>query len=292
MNLNFKKIELSDKKIIDNYFSTYHPKISEYTFTNLFMWSDVRNIRWSKILDGLVFLGEKDNESYFFPPIGVKDCEKAFDNLIDYAIKNNIKTISLVPEYQIKFVKNKGLKIIPDRDNFDYIYKAEKLAFLKGWRLDGKRGFIKKFKENYNFIYRKFELNDKKNCIALFEKWMEGKEDFNLASDEYKSFLKFIGNFENLNANGGIIEVESKLVAFEFGEPLDDTTFVIHFEKADISYTGSFQIINQQYVEHEIYPHYKFVNREQDMGVEGLRKAKLSYAPFKLLKKYEIIIKD
>ncbi|MCX7820483.1 MAG: phosphatidylglycerol lysyltransferase domain-containing protein [Brevinematales bacterium] len=288
MDLNFKKIELSHKKIIENYFNTYHPKISEYTFTNLFIWSDVRHIRWSNLLDGIVFLGEKDNENYFFPPIGVGNCEKAFDILINYAIQHNVKTISLIPEYQIKFVKHRGLKIIADRDNFDYVYKSEKLAFLKGWRLDGKRGFIKKFRENYNFIYRNFEVEDKNACIKLFEKWLESKTDAPLANDEYKTFLKFMDNFEFLNAKGGIIKVDDSLVAFEFGEPLDKNTFVIHYEKADTSYIGSFQIINQQFTEHEIYPNYLFVNREQDMGVEGLRKAKLSYAPFKLIKKYEI----
>ncbi len=292
MDINFKKIELSDKKIIDSYFKTYIPKISEYTFTNLYMWSDIRNIRWEKILDGIVFLGEKENEKYFFPPIGVSDCNKIFDILLDYGIKNKINSISLIPEYQIKFLKNRGLQIIPDRNNYDYVYKSEKLAFLKGWRLDGKRGFIKKFTENYNFIYRRFEVKDKNNCIKLFEKWLSNKENLPLAIEEYESFKKFIESYEFLDAVGGVIEVDGNIVAFEFGEPLDENTFVIHFEKADISYTGSFQMINQQFVQNEVYPKYKFVNREQDMGIEGLRKAKLSYVPFKLIKKYEVIISN
>jgi hypothetical protein len=290
MILNFKKIELSDKKIVDFYFSIYSPKISEYTFTNLFIWGDVKNIRWSYIFEGIVFLGKRDNEEYFFSPVGVSDCNKTFDLLIEYGIKNNIKTISFVPEYQIKFLKHKNIKIIPDRNNFDYLYKSEKLALLKGWRLDGKRWFIRKFKENYNFIYRKFELKDKNECLMLFENWLATKSFDHLAMEEFTAFKKFMENYEFLNVKGGLIEVEGKIVAFEFGEPLDKNTFVIHFEKANVSYTGSYQIINNQFVLNEVYPHYRFVNREQDMGIEGLRKAKLSYAPVRLVKKYEVIL--
>ncbi|MGC8764455.1 MAG: DUF2156 domain-containing protein [Brevinematia bacterium] len=289
MELNFKKIELSDRELIDSYFYTYSPKISEYTFSNLFMWSEVRDIRLSRILDGIVFLGHHRGEEYFFPPIGVSECEKAFDILIEYGIKNNVKSFSLVPEYQIKFLKNKGLKIFPDRNNFDYVYKSEKLAFLKGWRLDGKRWFVRKFEENYDFFYRQFDSEkDRARCLTLFEKWLSSKDNTGLAEDEFKAFKKFIEHFEHLDSKSGIIEVDGKLVAFEFGEPLNSNTFVIHYEKADISYTGSYQIINQQFVLNEVYPEYQFVNREQDMGIEGLRKAKLSYAPFKLVKKYEI----
>ncbi len=290
MQLNFKKLELSDKKLIDLYFTTYSPKISEYTFTNLFMWGDVRNIRFANLLDGIVFMGERIKEKYFYPPIGVSECEKAFEIIVNYGIKNNFSSISLIPEYQIKFLKNKGLNFYPDRENFDYVYKSEKLALLKGWRLDGKRWFIKKFKENYNFIYRRFNQEDKNNCISLFETWLSGKDNSPLAMDEFLAFKKFINNFESLSATGGVIEVEGKIIAFEFGEPLDNNTFVIHFEKANTSYTGSYQIINNQFILNEVYPTYKFVNREQDMGLEGLRKAKLSYAPFKFIKKYEVKI--
>jgi len=105
-------------------------------------------------------------------------------------------------------------------------------------------------------------------------------------NDEFLAFKNFIEYFPKLNASGGIILVEGKVVAFSFGEKLNENTFVIHFEKADSSYTGSYQIINQLFVQSEAYGKYAFVNREQDMGIEGLRKAKLSYAPFKLLKKY------
>jgi len=288
MELNFKKIELSDKKIIDFYFQSFSPKISEYTFTNLFMWDEVRNIKYSKLLDGIVFSGQKDNEKFFYPPIGESNCEKAFDLLVNYGIKNNFKTISLIPEYQVKFLKKIGVKPYPDRDNFDYIYKTEKLANLGGWKLDGKRWFIRKFKQNYNYTYRKFYIEDKSKCITFFERWLSDKENSDLAMEELRVFKKFLYNYENLSVTGGIIEVEGKIIAFEFGEPLDKETFVIHFEKADTNYIGSYQMINNLFVLNHIFPIYRFVNREQDMGIEGLRKAKLSYVPFKLLKKYEV----
>ena len=109
-------------------------------------------------------------------------------------------------------------------------------------------------------------------------------------NDEYISFREFLDNYTALSKTlaGGLIFVQKRLAAFSFGERLNDTMFVVHFEKADLEFTGSYQMINQLFVQNEVLPAYPFVNREQDMGIEGLRKAKLSYAPFRLLKKYTV----
>jgi hypothetical protein len=93
-------------------------------------------------------------------------------------------------------------------------------------------------------------------------------------------------NYRVLGLSGGVVLVEGRVAAFSFGEKLNDTTFVVHFEKADPAYTGSYQIINQLFVQNEVSGRYLFVNREQDLGIEGIRKAKLSYVPVRLLKKY------
>ena len=197
--------------------------------------------------------------------------------------------IRLVPEYQKKFAKTPGIHITPDRDNFDYVYKAQLLATLKGWRLDGKRGFIKKFRAQYPFQYEPYRKEFEKDCLKLMESWLASRESVDpTARNEYEAVRIFLDHWDALGAQGGIITVEGKLVAFSFGEKLNDTMFVVHFEKADPTYIGSYQMINQQFAEHCAAPGFLFINREQDMGLEGLRKAKQSYAPMKMIKKYTI----
>ncbi len=288
--LNFKSITMEDKPVFDRFFSLYLPKISEYTFTNLFIWSKPKNIEFTVYEDGLLMTArDKEDRPYFLPPIGYEDCEKMLNFLIDYGREHDIRLIELVPEFQKKYIKKPGCTVLADRNSFDYIYKSSSLATLKGWRLDGKRGFVKKFRENYPFEYKRYEAQYQKQCLELFETWMGEKHAVDKSIlDEYSAFQEFIGHFDRLNASGGLIFVQGKLAAFSFGERLNETTFVIHFEKADSAYTGSFQIINQLFMQKEAAEKFPFVNREQDMGIEGLRKAKLSYAPFKLLKKYTV----
>lgn len=291
-SLDLKNIGLDDRPVFDHYFNAYLPKISEYTFTNLFIWSKSKNIKFAIRDDGLIMTAfDRDNRHYFLPPIGFNDCHEALDFMIAYGRENGIRLIELLPEFQKKYLKGEHLHIIPDRNSYDYIYKSSSLATLKGWRLDGKRGFIKKFTENYSYEYIRYSDDYKQQCLDLYEKWMGGKHltDKNI-NDEYISFREFLDNYTALSKTlaGGLIFVQKRLAAFSFGERLNDTMFVVHFEKADLEFTGSYQMINQLFVQNEVLPAYPFVNREQDMGIEGLRKAKLSYAPFRLLKKYTV----
>lgn len=287
--LNFKQVNLEDKPIIDKFFSAFQPGISEYTFTNLFMWSKPKEIAYAIHNEGLIIKAHSHGKKYFLPPIGFTDCHQTFDFLINYGITHNIRLIELIPEHLKKYIKNNQYKIIPDRNSFDYLYRTQSLATLKGWRLDGKRGFVKKFIKNYAFEYQKYKLQHKKGCVKLMQDWFDTKiEKDPTVNDEWAAFHKFINNFNKLNAVGGVIIVDDKIIAFSFGEKLNDTTFVIHFEKADPAYIGSYQIINQLFVQNEVSGKYIFVNREQDMGIEGIRKAKLSYAPIRLVNKFTI----
>jgi hypothetical protein len=287
--LSFKKISIEDKSIFTQMLQACPPNISEYTFTNLFMWSGPKKMEFAQYEEGLVLAAEKEGKRYFLPPIGYQDCLKTFAFLMDYGLKKNIREFELVPEYQKKHIKYASARIMPDRNNFDYLYKATSLATLKGWRLDGKRGFVKKFKENYSFVYKKYDSAMKKDCLELFNKWMAGKMTANPSVEREKiAFSTFLDHFDLLDAAGGVVFVEGQAVALSFGEKLNDTTFVVHFEKADSSYTGSYQMMNQLFIQNEAAERCLFVNREQDMGIEGIRKAKESYVPIRLIKKYKV----
>ncbi len=288
-DLNFKKITIEDKDLIEKCFTICQPGISEYTFTNIFIWSKPKELLYVKLDEGLIFLAHIHGERYFMPPIGFMDCHKTFESLLEYGVARNIHLIRLIPEYQKKYTKNMPVKIIPDRNSFDYIYKTSSLESLKGWRLDGKRGFIKKFTETYNYKYEQYTEQHKKGCLELAENWASGKRSSDpTVDDELIAIRTFLDNYDRLSSTGGVIIIDEKIIAFIFGEKLNDTTFVIHFEKADHTFTGSYQIINQLFVRNEISGRYLFVNREEDMGIDGIRKAKMSYVPIRLLKKYTV----
>lgn len=286
--LEFKPIEIGDKPLFDKFFSVFQPAISEYTFTNLFMWAQIKDTQFARMEEGIVLKTFHHNEACFLPPVGYNDCQKTLDSLMEYGAANGIRKFRLISEHFRKFLKHPGVKIVPDRGNFDYVYKTQSLASLKGWRLDGKRGFIKKFRENYEFKYESYTADHRNACLDLYRKWVEerGGGDPSI-QDEWNAFQTFLGNFTTLGAVGGVLTVGGILTGFSFGEKLNDNTFVVHYEKADTSFTGSYQMINQQFIQKEADGEFLFVNREQDLGIEGIRKAKLSYAPIRLVKKYQ-----
>lgn len=289
MELDFKRIGLEDKELFRSFFKDNQPSISEYTFTNLYIWSDIKDIRFAKMNEGLVIKAYDHQDAYFLPPIGFNDCDKTMVQLMEYGTTHGIRNFRNVPEHFRKHLRHPNVKVHPDRDNFDYVYKTQSLINLKGWRLDGKRGFIKKFREKYPFRYEPYTPDYKNSCMDLYDSWMNSRADKDPSIlNERRAFTSFLDHYEKLDAVGGMVLVDERLAGFSFGEKLNDSTFVVHFEKADLSFTGSYQMINQQFIQNEADGKFLFVNREQDLGIEGIRKAKLSYAPIRMIKKFRI----
>ncbi len=288
-NLKFKKLSLEDKPIIDKFFNDFPPDASEYTFTNLFVWRNSREIEYCLYNEGLILLARKKNEKFFMQPFGYLDNKKIIEFILNYGIKFNLaNSIKKISENIISSIE--GFNIIEDRDNFDYLYKTDDLAFLKGRKYSNKRNFIRNFFADYYHKYWRYTEKCKEVCLNFAKAWLEKREgqDDSLV-DEFNAIKELLNNFKNLDSAGGVICVEEKIIAFEFGEKLNKDTFVVHFEKADSSINGSYQSINKLFVENEIEGQYKFVNREQDLGIPGIRKAKESYYPVKMVKKFSII---
>ena len=177
-----------------------------------------------------------------------------------------------------------------DPGDFDYIYTVEKLTGLRGKKLHGKRNHINSFLRNYP-DYEYYTITDEHidACLAVARYWVE-KHDVlqpDLAEEhayEYNIIRKALANRKKLQMTGGIIYVNHIPSAFTLGEPLTADTFDVHFEKADDSIDGIYPMINQSFVTHELQA-YTYVNREEDLGLPGLRKSKMSYVPDILYKK-------
>ena len=174
-----------------------------------------------------------------------------------------------------------------NRDQADYIYEVEKMISLSGKKLHGKRNHINKFKENNpNWRYEPLSQENVSACVKMAEEWREKNlcDEKGEKHTEFCVTLRALDEYEQLGLKGGVLRIEDRVVAFTLGEELNRETFVVHIEKAMADIQGAYPMINQQFLVHEA-SQYKYVNREEDMGEEGLRKAKLSYYPVFLQEK-------
>lgn len=300
--LIFKPITLDVKSLIDSYTKPWVLECSDLSFTNLFIWG----------ADGKMEYAEKDHVLYIklnfegvpvflwapIPMYGVEvDYRKAVYDGIAY-----MKKIGVEPTFRSVWTpfRDKMLEVCPELFSmptdiaWDYVYSRESLATLKGKKLHGKRNHINKFLSKYpDYEYRKLDPSMASDCIALYDQWMTEKDGETAESlqNEKLSVELALNNMETLGLTGGTIYIEGKLCAFTVGEQLHPHMQLIHIEKADTNYEGIFPMINQQYILHECED-VELINREEDMGIEGMRKAKRSYHPLKMIEKYLISIRD
>jgi hypothetical protein len=192
-------------------------------------------------------------------------------------------------------MKDKLESILPDKFTFstkrsysDYIYLRENLATLKGKKYQSKRNHTNRFKKEYSdYKYIPIALDNIQDCLSVEEEWQKSNErkQGGKADDENLAVIYALSHFEELGLTGGILYVNDRAVAFTYGMPINQDTFGVHVEKADISINGVCSMINYEFAK-RIPEQYIYVNREEDLGIEGLRKAKLSYYPEIILDKY------
>ena len=182
------------------------------------------------------------------------------------------------------------------RDDAEYIYEADKLMTYAGKKLHGKRNHVNKFKALHgdNWSYETITEDNLEECFQMALKWrnLNGCEDDEEKNSEMCVTLNSLRLYKELNLIGGLLRVGDEIVAFTIGEAVNDDTFVVHIEKAYADIEGAYTMINQQFVEHEIAGKYKYTNREDDVGEEGLRKAKLSYKPVFMVEKGVVTLKE
>ncbi len=297
--INFKPILLSDKKAIDSCLAGNTYRACDFCFTNLYAWQAKFKTTFSIEQDTL-FIRYKDidGELCYVIPIDKMPLEKSLSIIIQDARENNIpfimKGITIRMWNDIIKVMPDTFKFTHDRNNDEYIYLSERMIGLKGKKLQSKRNHINRFKKDYpdwNYFSLASE-KDLQECSNMLDEW----EDLNLSKAEkslrydYIATKLMLENFGYLELRGGAVKVNGKIVAFTIGEPLTEDTFVIHVEKAYGEIIGAYPIINQQFAEHEISG-YKYINREEDMGLDYLRQAKKSYYPDILLQERILTLK-
>lgn len=290
-DITFKRPELEDKEIISSYFKKAPSRSCERTFANVYLWSRQYHVKYAIIEDALVFMDDEYELAYAYPAGEPEAVKKAIDWLMNYSKEQGapFQMYNVTPENfeQLESFYPGRFTVEYDRDEADYVYECEKLATLAGKKLHGKRNHINKFKNTYeDWSYERLSDDNVEECFQMALKWrnLNGCEEDKGKHAEICVTLNALRLWKELDLVGGILRVQGEIVAFCIGEENSEDTFVVHIEKAYADVEGAYPMINQQFVQHECM-NYTYINREEDTGAEGLRKAKLSYRPVFLVEK-------
>ncbi len=297
--IGFKQIELSDKDILNKFFIDIQNQNSECTFTNLYMWRRCFAVRWVSVEGHLIIQPNAFESSWILPPYGYQQNDESFKeallSMAEYFHDSGkpfiIRGVTEEEKERIEKVMPHRFRFSEEREIEDYIYYAEDLRSLKGRKYSKKRNHINAFKRDYpDYVFAEVTPDDVPDMLDFLERWYGQQNALGQMDDgllcEREAIYDALNNMERLDFIGGLIRINGRVVAFTFGERVKEDTVVIHIEKAYADYRGLYAVINQDYLNY-FWPQMTYVNREEDMGLEGLRKAKLSYNPAYLLKKYK-----
>lgn len=285
-----KRIELSDQQVFEQYIQNENN--STYNFTNMFIWAGDGFITYG-LTEGclvLFFQGKKQPLSASYP-VGKGDKRAAVLSVSSFLEKQGFRPVFrnlsdyMVQELEVMFPG--CFEFVEDRNTADYIYETEKMITLSGKKLHAKRNHFNYFKNNYSYEYKTLTQADMPACMSLFDAWVAekgGEEDMTASRN---AAVKLLEHFDDLPVRGGGIYLDGKLSAFSIGEPVSEDTALIHVEFA-LDYRGLFNVINSEFCAHE-WTNFKYVNREEDMGLPGLRQTKLAYRPAYLLEKFNAV---
>lgn len=289
--IKFKDITLEDKEAITSITMNSERKNCDLSFSNLCSWRFMYDTKFA-IVDGfLLFKFHMNNELAYMMPVGEGDLKKILEAIIDdatsegkyflmYGVCNNMKD-------EIEKLMPGKFDFSSNRDYVDYIYLRTDLAELKGKKFQPKRNHANKFYKTYtDYEYVPITADRISECLRLEEEWCKANDcgQQNGLGNERKSLTYALNHFDELGLTGGILYVNGKIAAFTFGMPINHETFGVHVEKADTEIEGAYNVINQEFAKH-IPEQFVYLNREEDLGIEGLRKAKLTYQPAILLEK-------
>ncbi|WP_028910766.1 GNAT family N-acetyltransferase [Prevotella sp. AGR2160] len=314
--IRFHDISARDRELIQRYTLNGTGRNCDLSFANLISWRFLYDTQFAIVDDFLVFRFYTGRHLAYMAPIAkpVIQADGTYrlpeDSSCPATVIRQMRDDAIAMGHPFLLIGCSGsmtdcleeimpdtFTVRPERDYFDYIYLREKLATLSGKHLQSKRNHCNKFRALYpDYEYRPLTKSLIPECLRLEEKWRQltkqdadEEEDAEL-SEELRAMTRAFVNWDYLDSLGGCLFVDGNLVAFTFGCPITHDTFDVCVEKADTRYEGAFSVINQEFARH-LPEQYVYVNREEDLGAEGLRKAKLSYKPAILLEKYSIMEK-
>lgn len=299
----FAPVKMSDKETFNRLFREINPQISDLTFANLIMWRHIINfhVAWFGGFACILAI-PREYPPYVYAPVGdaagnPDGFRKAVLEICGFFRAFGWKPLFRCVPIDVAPLLTRifqSCECEEDRDFYDYVYLAGDLIGLGGKKFDGKRNHIKRFTRLYDYEYVRLTDEHIDDCLRIMYDRCVERGCGCLGGDGYacdrKPSAELLAHFNELDCRGALIKVGNRFEAFTVGEALNRDTAVIYIEKANAAVSGIYTFINQQFCERE-WSGMTFINREEDEGVQGLRKAKLSYHPVRLVEKYTISCK-
>jgi len=279
---DFSPVTLKDRPVFVSQYRRFSPVHSDNTFANMACWNDYAHYRYAHIRDSLIISSMIDGRKKFRPPVGPRDSE-LLDDLIHLCIRDGDEApLVLVDGNARARIQQQypGLPLTPDRNYFEYVYLSEDLATLPGKNYLGIRRHLNKFRKNCHPLIEEIGEQNREEVRGFLSEWCEWKncdgEPF--LGFEKEALLCALSHMQELGLSGLLIRVLDRVGAISLFEPLSTDTLVVHFEKGLPDCEGIYKAINAELAT-RVKDRYTFINRESDMGVPGLREAKLRYHP-------------
>jgi uncharacterized protein len=288
----FQEIDIEAQDEYLSRFRKCQQKCSDYSFVNLWSWRQIYGL--TLLFDStLVWLKQTRMETVYWAPVGDWD---AVDWSTAVSVLERPARLTRVPQRLMEILRGalgEGVVVSEARNHWDYVYSVQELIDLKGERFHKKKVLLDRFLRENEYEYLPLNEDTLEQAVDLQSEWCAWRdcEHSSALLAENGAILNTFLDWKRLNGIfGGGLTVSGKMVAYTVGERLDDETLLIHYEKAAPDPPGSYQAINNIFLRKEGRG-FRDVNREQDLGEEGLRKAKLSYYPRHFLRKYDLLIK-
>lgn len=293
--LKFRAFDANDRTLVQSYTYKTPYRNCDLAFANMFVWRFLYDTQIAED-DGFLFVKYWfHSKTYYMLPLGNGDLGGAIKKIVAFATENDqrfcMQGLTLAMKEAIERCQPNLFSFTTNSDYSDYIYLREDLVELVGKRYQPKRNHINHFKRTYP-DYRFVPLTPDliPQCIELANYWKSINKDdkdrsFIALESESKAIERAFDNYRELALQGGVLIVDEKVIAFTYGSPINESVFDISVEKADASYIGAYAMVNNEFAK-TIPEQYTLINREEDLGIEGLRKAKQSYHPYEILDKY------
>ncbi|MEG1186475.1 MAG: phosphatidylglycerol lysyltransferase domain-containing protein [Bacteroidales bacterium] len=290
--LHFKRITLADKKAIQQITLSSKRRNCDLSFANLYSWNFLYQTEYAIASDVLFMRFRADDKWMYMLPVADRMTIEILNLLAEDAQCNKSPLViagvceDIIPE--IESLMPGYFTFTADRDYADYIYRTEDLLMLSGKKYQSKRNHINQFKNRYpDYKYCALAPEHISDCLNLEEKWCLTHDATHLRAlqAERISMSRCLNHLADLDIHGGVLLVDNRIVAFTYGVPINDEVFDVCIEKADASFEGVYAMINHEFISH-LPAQYRWINREEDLGIEGLRQSKLSYHPAFLVEKY------
>ena len=288
---DFVPLDISHRGTIDDALAVEAPDVSELNFAEIFAWHGVRQTQISD-LDGAVCLFiTRHGKRCFYPPLLAPKPAAAMRSMLLWLREQGEEGFiyGLTGGQAADAEATGDLVAEEDPDNADYVYRTQDLILLPGHKYDGKRNHIHNFTRNYDFAYAEIDPRSLPEAIEFQRRWFDerGRTDLPGLAAEDQAVHELLRHYQDLPVVGATVRVDGRIEAFAIGAQLNPDTAMVIVEKANSEIRGLYQAMNQMFCENTL-SRYTWVNREQDAGDLGLRRAKLSYCPHHMVAKYRV----